>query len=878
MKNKENFIKEQLLNINLPSSNLQERVFAEIRKQNGEKKNIDNKNNEQTKEENMAKDYKNSIKTSEKTPWYTYLSVAAVICVIAGTTFAFSRMDRTNNNGGDETTVTTVTSETSEITSVVTTVTEDVENIGLEETKLDAPGLLHYGDLSYRIIDNEITIVDCLDTIVEANIPSEIDGYPVTKIDDYAFWRSHELTKVNIPDSIEEIGSLAFADCEKIETIYIPYSVRTIGNYFVDRHIKYIEVDERNDYFCDVEGVLYTKDMKTLVQYPSGKTETSYSILESVEKINEDAFYWNEFLEEVFIPDSVNDIGRMAFCSCSKLKSINIPEKITEIKNRTFAMCYELTYINLPENLKKIGDGAFNYCNRITSINIPNKVEFIGAEAFKGCAELNSIIIPDSVTYLGNYVFQECTKMQSIEMGKGVNRISDFMFSQCEMLNSVNISNYIEAIGVNAFGYCKGLNSIEIPESVKEIGDFAFGSCDKLTEIKVDSKNTNYCDIDGVLFNKNKTEIISYPVGKMETHYSIPKSVNVINQNAFYFAKIVTVDIPDSVIEIKNSAFESSMLNTINIPGSVIRIGEDAFRWTPWYEQQPDGVVYISDFLYKYKYDIQNIIVDGNSDLKVKEGTKYIAKGAFEGAGKFNSIEIPESLIAIDDEAFASCAFNKINIPNSVEKIGNRAFAGSGIENILIPESVKEIGEAAFDIHGYSINVDEKNRNYTSVDGVLFNIDKTILMSYPSKKEDESYIVPNSVKEIGTNAFSECSFKSLTIGENVEIIQDYAFANLPLKSIVIPNSVKKIGGGAFSECRQLESIVVGKSVESIESGAFWDCSNLVSMTLLNPDTQFDEQGVFYHGNDNLTFIGSKNSDVERYANENYIYFMELKNE
>jgi|GEM_PF-2729038 len=144
MKNKENFIKEQLLNINLPSSNLQERVFAEIRKQNGEKKNIDNKNNEQTKEENVAKDYKNSIKTSEKTPWYTYLSVAAVICVIAGTTFAFSKMDRSNNRGGDETTVTTlttVTSETSETTSVVTSVTEDkvivtsaVENTSQVET------------------------------------------------------------------------------------------------------------------------------------------------------------------------------------------------------------------------------------------------------------------------------------------------------------------------------------------------------------------------------------------------------------------------------------------------------------------------------------------------------------------------------------------------------------------------------------------------------------------------------------------------------------------------------------------------------------------------------------------------------------------------
>lgn len=136
MKNKENLIKNQLLNINLPSSNLQERVFAEIRKQNKTTQNMENE-----KEETMEKDYKNSIKTSGKTPWYTYLSVAAVVCVIAGTTFAFSQMDKSNNNGGDETTVTTITSDTSETTSVVTSVKKDkaivtsiVENTSQVET------------------------------------------------------------------------------------------------------------------------------------------------------------------------------------------------------------------------------------------------------------------------------------------------------------------------------------------------------------------------------------------------------------------------------------------------------------------------------------------------------------------------------------------------------------------------------------------------------------------------------------------------------------------------------------------------------------------------------------------------------------------------
>ncbi|MBR2476335.1 MAG: leucine-rich repeat domain-containing protein, partial [Bacteroidaceae bacterium] len=153
-------------------------------------------------------------------------------------------------------------------------------------------------------------------------------------------------------------------------------------------------------------------------------------------------------------------------------------------------------------------------------INIPSSVSYngeiysvtsIGMSAFSNCSGLTSITIPNSVTSIGEEAFYGCTGLTSITIGDSVTSIEDDAFRNCSGLTSITIPNSVTSIGNSAFYNCSGLTSITIPNSVTSIGNSAFNSCSKLTEINVDLENSNFSSIDGVLFNKDKTELIKFP-------------------------------------------------------------------------------------------------------------------------------------------------------------------------------------------------------------------------------------------------------------------------------------------------------------------------------------------------------------------------------
>lgn len=340
--------------------------------------------------------------------------------------------------------------------------------------------------LSYTLPVRNATIIKYNGTGGNVVIPAELDGYKVTGIEAAAFSKCSNLVSITIPSNVISIGSYAFNNCSNLTSVTIPSSVTSIGNEAFSEctSLTNIDVDTGNTAYLSMNGVLYDKLKTTLMCYPAGKLESTYTI-----------------------PNSVISIADRAFSKCSSLTSVAIPNSVTTIGSGAFANCGSLTSLTIPNSVKSIGSSAFYYCNKLTSITLPNGLTSIGYDAFSDCSSLTSITIPGSVTSIGFGAFSSCTGLTSVTISNGVTSISDSMFSFCEnltdvvipstvtqigssafyycqKLTSINIPDSVTSIGSDAFYDCNGLASITIPDSVKSIGEYAFSNCNKLTEAR----------------------------------------------------------------------------------------------------------------------------------------------------------------------------------------------------------------------------------------------------------------------------------------------------------------------------------------------------------------------------------------------------------
>ena len=317
------------------------------------------------------------------------------------------------------------------------------------------------GGYTYEVSDGKATItgMDESTAVGDISIPPELGGYPVTAIGKEAFYSCDALTSVIIPDGVTEIGEEAFSKCYKLASITLPDSVTeigrsafffcssltsitlpegvtTIGNYVFSSCIilDEIEVSPENPNYTSADGVLFTKDMKTLIQYPEGKSNSEYAIPDGVTTIGDNAFFSCDFLTSVTIPDSVKTIGDRAFYLCTALLSITIPDSVTVIGKSTFAFCKALTSITISDSVNTIGAMAFCSCKSLTSVTIPHGVATIGYKAFSDCDALISVTIPDSVTTIGDSAFYLCAALRSITIPDSVVNIGEGTFSQCPNL------------------------------------------------------------------------------------------------------------------------------------------------------------------------------------------------------------------------------------------------------------------------------------------------------------------------------------------------------------------------------------------------------------------------------------------------------------
>ncbi|MGN0476751.1 MAG: leucine-rich repeat protein [Ruminococcus sp.] len=373
-----------------------------------------------------------------------------------------------------------------------------------------------------------------------------------------------------------------------------------------------------------------------------------------------------------------------------------------------------------------------------------------------------------------------------------VSSIGDNLFKGHSELKDVTIPDTVKSIGDYAFDCCTGLAQVTVPDSVTEIGTGAFFSCSRL---KTATLSNNLKTIgDGAFFDCIVLQDIS-----------LSNTVTSVGEFAFgNCKKLQSVTLSNSLTEISNQMFlNCESLKTVTIPNTVKTIGRKAFRGCTALTSVtiPDTVTTIKEYAFYYCGKLKSIATNAQE----------IHKQAFAYCSNLKSITFTDNLKSIAQKAFEGCANETLNIPSGVSKIEDGAFASSNLK---------------------AINVDESNKSYTSVDGIIYNKAMTKLVAYPSNKDDtDTFTIPTTVTTVAPYSFSNCyALKSVILSENTKKIGDNAFENASsLESIKIPSSVTSLGESAFLNCSCLTSVDISANIKTIPNSAFSGCGELKSV-------------------------------------------------
>ena len=533
-----------------------------------------------------------------------------------------------------------------------------------------------------------------------------------------------KVTSVKIPNSVTSISEYAFEGLTSVNEFDIPDNVTTIGiNAF----------NNTGWYNNHKDGLLYLKDW--LVAYKKGEPLKNIVIKDGTAHIVERLFSSDNDIEEITFPNSINKIGNELLFGCQSLKKVTFGDGIKEIGAGAFHGCTSLEKLELGKNVEVIGDYAFTYNNSLKDIIFNAKVKSIGNGAFQGCASI-----------------------EKLELGENVEIIGERAFEGNESLQEITLNANLKSIGNRAFVYCNMVNKITAKKPIPaSIGYETWGDNN-------DFYNTVY-----VYVPKGCIEIYNdSDWGRF--HYIMEEGANIINGTIDESDITWSLNIDNKTLTLKgNGIIENSNMpwnkydndiENILVEGDIEFRAENLFENTIWYQNLPEGVVYLDKWILGYKGKAAE-------NFTIKGDIRGVSDYTFNDNSYIKSFETIGGMKYIGKSAFALCdSLEYVKFEGVDAEIGNEAFRNCNILTGINLSGVKSIGEMAF----YYCKSIEKVKIYSST------------------------------TEIGKKCFAGCSsLKEVEFEPGAERIPEEMFASCTLLTeIALPKSIKSIGSKAFS--------------------------------------------------------------------------------
>ena len=714
----------------------------------------------------------------------------------------------------------------------------------------------------------------------------------LTSIGEGAFNWCESLESITIPASVTSIGEWAFVECYRLVEVWnlskLNITAGSEDNGYVGYYAKRVETEPSESYvYTDENGyvIYYDGKVKALINYTGNETKltipdditelncfalsdcyniTSVTFGENSQltSIGEGAFNWCESLESITIPDSVTSIGEGAFCCCAKLTSITIPDGVKSIGNHAFAGCSALESITIPDSVLNIGDSAFAECTALESITIPGSVLSIGYSAFEECTALKNITIPGSVLSIGDNAFKECTALESATISEGVKSIGDNAFYNCINLVNVSLPDSLTSISFNTFDDRANL------QYYNDGTAYYLGNSENhyLVLVSVISKEITSFTID------DKTKFIwSSAFSECRVLESIENTQNILCIGSYAFEhcnNLKTFTIPYGVTTIEDGTFFCcTNMQTITIPETVTSIGQSAFEGCNNLKSIsiPNGVTSIGQKAFYECKKLENIIIP--------DGVTFIRYYTFYGCESLEWVSLPESVYYIDQFAFKNCSSLKsIIIPSAVTKIAIAAFLHCDALTTVYYGGTEE-GWSTISIEGNNGCLNGVRKYYFSQtqpeEGFFWHFDTdgktpvswgvesnySVGLKYSLNTDEKGYTVVG----IGYCEDTDLVIPATYRGLPVTAIGSNAFESVrSFKSVSIPASVTTIGEKAFADCGVTSvTFATNSQLTTVDMYAFFSSSSLQNIALPDGVTTIGEAA--FNGCNNITSISIPDS-------------------